>query len=146
MWIASNSISLTESLDLFSSKIIQLGNVMNKIKLKEFIDYMNLTFFTHFNLYKFVFLNERENHIQNEKRFINCPNTDGEGVSLCDAKPEQQWEYDQGQAKLDFAGKLIKDKYQNERIALEEKEKMLKNNLKTYSEENELTEKVIISK
>ena len=105
---------------------------------------MNLTFFTHFNLFKFVFLNERESHIQNEKRFVNCPNSDEEGGGLCDAKAEQQWEYDQSQARLDNASMLIKDKYQKERIALEDKEKMLKDNLKSFTDENELTERVIL--
>ncbi len=117
---------------------------MNKNKVKEFIDYMNLTFFTHFNLFKFVFLNERENHIQNEKRFVNCPNTDEEVMGLWDAKIEQQWEYDESQKKLDNAGKLIKEKYLKERIILEEKEKILKSNLKSFNQEDELTEQVIL--
>jgi len=119
--MSSSSTSLTESLDLFSTRLIGLSNHINKDKLKEFIDYMNLTFFTHFNLYKYVFMNEQENSVQNESRFVYCPTIQEEEsaqVCLGTAKTFPMWEYDNNIAKLDDMEKYVKEKYDKERSNL----------------------------
>lgn len=113
---------------------------MNQHKSQQFIDYMNLTFFTHFTLYKYVFTNDRENNIYTERRFINCPVTDESEEdltkqTLSQAKPFQLWEYENEIKKLDDSGLAIKNKYEKERERLLENQYKDQNVLKDYSQD-----------
>lgn len=126
---------------------MNLSKVISQLNLRELIDYMNLTFFTHFNLYKYVFCNERENNVLDDKRLVNCPSSDSNeetGNSLSEAKTYKLWEYEQSQAKLDKRSQDIKNRFDKERTFLEEKEKKLKNRISSQKdiEEDELNEKV----
>lgn len=124
---------------------------MNQNKSQQFIDYMNLTFFTHFTLFKYVFTNDRENNVYTERRFVNCPVTD-ESVedltkqSLSQAKHFQLWEYESEIKKLEDTGLSIRNKYDKERERLLEKQYKDQNVLKDYSQDGtqfEVNEQII---
>lgn len=146
--MSSSDTNLTDSLDLFSNRLIALSSLINKNKLKEYIDYMNLTFFTHFNLYKYVFMNEQENSVQNDNRFVYCPESREEEnvqASLGMAKTFTMWEYDNNIAKFENMEKCIKEKYDKERanlLEMRENQNKLKN-FDTNEEANQdINEKV----
>lgn len=104
---------------------------MSKVKIRQYIDYMNLTFFTHFNLFKYVFTHDRENRVYTENRLVNCPENEEDmedkgQSSLANAKTSQLFEYDKEYQKLEDEGNSIRKKYDKERekiIKTEESEK-----------------------
>jgi len=133
------SLSLAESLDIFSKRVLFLSRSMNQIKTQQFVDYMNLSFFTHYTLFKYVFTNDRENNVYAERRFVNCPVTDDTEEdltkqTLAQAKLYQLWEYENEVKKLDDSGENIKIKYEKEREKLLQKQYRDHNVLKDYSQ------------
>lgn len=95
--------------------ISQVSNrPISETNLKRLIDYVNSTVFTHFNLYKYVLINEREQNIKKEERDLLRPRKAEPGEELTGPKPYSIWEYEQKIAGLELREKNVKQRYSNE--------------------------------
>lgn len=121
---------MSSTLELFKMELINLNKIMNDKKLKDFIDYVNLTFITQFNLYKYVFTHESENQIQNQEKLIYSPPTALVDANLSQSKHISLYDYESKLADIENREKRLNDYFKIERDALARQEAELRNYLK----------------
>lgn len=95
---------------------------MNDKKIKDFIDYINLTFITQFNLFKYVFTTERENQILNKETIVHSPSAALENIRLIQSKHVKLFDYDNKIAEIEKREKKLVDYFESEREALNKQE------------------------
>jgi hypothetical protein len=117
-------------------------------KMKDFIDFINLTFISHFNLYKHVFTNERDNQILNQEKQVYAPTEALCSMHLNESKHSSLFDYEVKLAELEKKEKKLNEYYHYERESLAKQEKNLLNliNNEAYSADKRADEEVNHSK
>jgi len=136
---------MTSFLDLFKSELILINNFMNESKMKDFIDYINLTYFNHFHLYKYVFTTERDSQILNEEKHVYTPAPALIEKRLTESKHNLLFAYDNKLADLEIKENKLNEYFQTERERLAKQEKNLINLIKTddFDDNTPINEEVI---
>lgn len=138
-------VNLTTTLELFKSELISLNSTMLEKKMKDFIDFINLTFISHFNLYKHVFTNERDNQILNQEKQVYAPTEALCSMHLNESKHSSLFDYEVKLAELEKKEKKLNEYYHYERESLAKQEKNLLNliNNEAYSADKRADEETI---
>lgn len=151
-YIKKPTSSLHSTLDIFVESLEQFSSHLNDKHLKEFIDYMNFTLFTHFNLYKYVFNFDREDKVAIENKTLHRPSREVcETNRLSETKPFSIWDYEQKVFELDKKESNFKEKFKKENEKILSEEVMAKNLIEyiqndAYGNEKPLDEEVFYFK
>ena len=119
--------SIVTCLELFNEELKELSKYLNDYQLKEYINFMNSTVFTHFRLYKYVFTNERDDETIYDDRCIYRPTTALNEASLKNTKEYSNWQYEHKVETIESQEKQVKQKYMKNREHLLEQDRVAKN-------------------
>ncbi|CAF0735305.1 unnamed protein product [Brachionus calyciflorus] len=108
---------LINLVDYLTDNLKKLSPLLNDQNLKRFIDFLEETILTHFNLYKFVFCFEKDDNTISENKIFYSPNKDSYETNFV-AKPYNVWLYDQKINLFDKKEEEIKLKFQYKREQL----------------------------
>ncbi|RMZ99997.1 hypothetical protein BpHYR1_012214 [Brachionus plicatilis] len=125
--IRKPSSKLPSLVDHIMEHLKKLSPKFSNKSLQEFIDYLNITILTHFNLYKYVFCFDRDDNslvVKNDFHFPSIPTPDADSKNV---KPYETWLYEQKIKSLDQKEVEIKKNFENKRSELmQEEENALK--------------------
>lgn len=104
----------------------KLSTILSNKSLQDFIDYINMTILTHFNLYKYVFCFDKDDKSLIVKNSYHCPSnvtleTDSKNVKLYEI-----WSYEQKIKSFEEKENEIKNDFEKKRNILREEEENAK--------------------
>lgn len=115
--IRKSSSKLPSLVDHILENMKKLSPKLCDKSLQQFIDYLNLTILTHFNLYKYVFSFDKDDNTLVVRNPFPCPrNQTPEDVKL--VKPYDTWLYEQKIKLFEEKQVEIKKKFENQRHEL----------------------------